>query len=93
MRKVQQLALKQEMEAKTEAFEKELREKERQAAETVVEQNFSDLRRYILEELEHLETRFKGVALTREEEEHRMKLLRELREAENAIEKKIKDIT
>lgn len=47
---------------KTEKLEKALREKERQLAETALERNFIDLRKSVLEELEHLESRvsFRG---------------------------------
>lgn len=68
-------------------------EKEHQAAESVIEHNFDDLRRSILEELNHLELKIRvSGGLSAEEEEHRAKLLRDFRHAEEEITRKLKDI-
>ncbi|MCH7882883.1 hypothetical protein IIA95_00470 [Patescibacteria group bacterium] len=68
------------------------REKEREAAEVLIEQNFAELRRNILDELEHLTERAGQGPLSSKEEDHRQHLLRGLREAEQSIEKKLRDI-
>jgi len=75
-----------------EEFQKALRDKEKEAAGASVEQNFSDLRGSVLKEIEHIEKRMEGGALTDEEREHKEHLLRELKEAETSIEKKIKNL-
>lgn len=62
--------------------------------EEVLIQNFAEIRRNILEELTHLEKKIKdGGELTKEEDEHRDKMLRDLRGAEEAINKKLKEIS
>lgn len=91
--KDQQLAKEQLMAEKNEALREALREKERQVAELALEQSFLDLRKSFVEELTHLESKIaKGGGLTEEENEHRQGLLRKLREMEEVVEKKIKEI-
>lgn len=93
VRTIQQLELERQMREKTVVFRKALHEKDRQSAEVLVEQNFSDLRKKILEELEHLDKYPRdGAVLSKEEQGHRDDLLKELRKAEDLIEKRIKDI-
>lgn len=78
---------------KAASLEKALHEKEKQVFEAAVGQDFSELRRRIMEELEHLDRKVRdGGFLSREESEHREKLLRELREAEESIHKKLKEM-
>lgn len=75
-------------------LEQELHERERKDAERLVEEHFSHIRKKVMEELAHFETKTAGGAkLTGEEEEHMQKLTRELRDAEDAIEKKIREVT
>lgn len=69
------------------------RESEQDSARIVVEENFNDLRRKIRDELEHLDERTARGTSSKTEEDHRNHLLRELREAEEAIEKKMKNIS
>ena len=70
-----------------------VKELEKQLAIKVIEDGFADLRRSIIEELEHLDSKLGNGGLSKEEEDHRKNLLRELRQLEDAIEKKIDDIT
>lgn len=88
-----EVAREAEFKLKTESLQNEIREKERKIAEAAVTQSFGDLRKNILAELNHLDSKLRDVALSREEEEHREKLLRELREAEENIEKQLKSIS
>ncbi len=73
-------------------FQKTLREKEKEETVTFVEQNFAELHQSIAKELEHIERRLQDGELTDEEKEHREHLLRELKEVEASIEKRIKNI-
>lgn len=66
-----------------------IRRTARDRTEGEIQQDFSELRRDITEELRHLESKRE---LTKEEAEHRDKLLRELEQAEKAIERKLKNI-
>ena len=78
---------------KAASLEKALQEKEKQVLETAVGQSFNELRRRIMDELEHLDRKVRnGGSLSTEESEHREKLLREFREAEESIQKKLKEI-
>ncbi len=88
---IERLELERQIEQKTKAFEKSLHEKEMEAVVTLVEENFTDIRRKITEELAHLEKQLseRGV-LSNEEQEHRNSLLAQLHDAEETIEKKIK---
>lgn len=93
VRTIQRLELERTTQEKTASLERALREKEREAAAEVVAENFSDLRRDIVDELTHLNEQSHGGSLSKEEENHREELLRELRRVEEAIEKKIKTIS
>lgn len=66
-----------------------LKREVRQSAVSHIGQDFSDLRRDVVEELKHLERKR---SLSREEAEHRDKLLRDLEHIEKEIESKVKDI-
>lgn len=81
-----------EYKSKTEILERALREKERKIAEAAIMQSFGELRKNILAELDHLDSKLRDGVLSREEEDHREKLLRELREAEENIEKRLREI-
>ncbi len=86
-------ARERELKEGMEKLQKELRIKDREATEVVLEQHFSEIRDRVLKELEHLEAKAKKSSrLSSDEEAHRAKLLRELREAEEAIQKKVKEI-
>lgn len=90
---VKRMAHERELREGMEKLEHELRAKDREAAQVALEQNFSEIRKSILDELEHLESKVNsGTKLSAEEGEHRVKLLRELREAEEAIQGKLKEI-
>lgn len=93
VRTVRRLELEREMAEKTGALEKALREKEKEAAASLVEENFAEIKRSIMEELLHYDKKFaeKG-EFTKEEAAHRTELLRELNRIENAIAKKLKEI-
>ncbi len=94
VRTVRRIAVEREIKAKTEALEEALKEKDRQIFASRIEENFSDIRKKIMEELEHLEIkRGEGKLLSGEEEGHRAQLLAKLREAEEEIEKKAKYIS
>lgn len=83
-----------EMLEKNRSLERELHERGQQDARRLVEENFLYLRAKIVEELSHFETRVrKGTKLTEEEEAHMGKLIRELGEAEENIQKKLKEVT
>ncbi|MDP1688534.1 MAG: hypothetical protein Q8L47_00150 [bacterium] len=74
-------------------MEHESRIKDRDATALLLEQHFSGIREGVLKELEHLELKVsQGASLSSDEEEHRAKLLSNLREAEEAITKKLKEI-
>ena len=89
-RKVRQLALEQEMHAETDALAKRLHEKESEDTRAFIERSFSDIRRDIMEEIQLLEDQVRsGKTLSKEEEKQRRKLFQDLREAEEAIEKRI----
>lgn len=91
VRTVRRMAAEREIKTKTEGLEEALREKDRQIFASRIEENFSAIRKKIMEELEHLETKTRGRrALSSEEEGHRAELLAKLREAEEEIEKKVK---
>ena len=93
VRNIGRLELEQKFKEKTEKLEKALREKDRESAQALVEESFASLRRELMEELAHLEIKLReGGGLSKEEEAHRENLLRELRQAEEAIEGKIKNI-
>lgn len=93
VRTVRREASEREIKAKIETLEEALKEKDRQIFASRVEENFSDIREKIMEELEHLEMKPRGSAsLSANEEEHRAELLRKLREAEEEIEKTVKHI-
>lgn len=93
VRNIQRLELERKLEEKTQALEKTLREKEQEIAKIAVEQEFTDLRKEILEELDHFKKRRKGgEKLTMEEEEHYDNLLRRLRRAQEDVEKQISKI-
>lgn len=81
-----------EMERKAEDLRWQLRNRELRSAKDLVEKNFSDLRRDLLGELEHLERRSKDGALTKAEEAHRENMSRQLRHMEEDIKKQIKDL-
>ncbi|MDP1688535.1 MAG: hypothetical protein Q8L47_00155 [bacterium] len=86
-------AHERELQEGMEKLQKELRLKDREAAEVSLEQHFGEIRNRVLKELEHLESRAKkNNKLSGDEEAHRSKLLRELREAEDTISKKVKEI-
>ncbi len=82
-----------ELRESLEKMEHESRIKDREATATLLEQHFSGIREQVLKELEHLEIKAsQGAPLSADEEEHRAKLLHELREAEDEIQKKLKEI-
>lgn len=94
IRKIQHLELERKMAEKTEEFKKALLEKETEVTTALVEENFKDIRRKITEEWIHLEEKLREKGgLSKEEEEHRSRLLRDLRDAEEKIEEKIREIT
>lgn len=93
IRKIQRLVFEQETRQKTEALERKVREKEHEATQARLEQDFDELRESIMTELEHLGRKRDGGRLSREEENHREKLLRDLRECEEGIEKRLNDMT
>ncbi|MCH7883486.1 hypothetical protein IIA95_03685 [Patescibacteria group bacterium] len=76
-----------------EEFQVALRKKELESVGAVIDQNFAELRAKITQELEHIEKRLKDGKLNEEEKEHREHLLRGLKEVEEAIEKKVKNIS
>lgn len=93
VRRVRQEAHERELHEGMEKLEHELRIKDREATEALLEQHFSEIREGIMKELEHFEVKAKdNGGLSPEEEEHRAKLMRELREAEESIQKKLKEI-
>lgn len=93
VRKLRREMHESELKEGMEKLKDELRAKDRESAEILLEQNFSEIRKGLLEELEHLETKAtRGGALSHDEEAHRAKLLRELREAEEGIQKKLKSM-
>lgn len=94
VRTVRRLDYENQMKERAASLERELHEKERRIAGTLVEENFSELKRKINEELDHLEEKArKGESLSNDEAAHRHDLLRQLRETEERIEQKIKEIT
>ncbi|MCH7882885.1 hypothetical protein IIA95_00480, partial [Patescibacteria group bacterium] len=93
IRKIQRLVFEQETRQKTEALEQKVREKEHEATQAHLEQDFNELRESIMEELEHLEKRHGGKRLSAEEENHREKLFKDLRECEEKIEKRLNNMT
>lgn len=84
--------LEKELAEKTAALERALLEKGKEVASTVVEEGFEELKQSILGEIEHLEKRADGRPLTAEEEEHKKLLLAKLKEIEEKIERKIKEV-
>lgn len=93
VRAIQRKSIADNLREKNKRLEKELREKEKEMIEHTVSDNFAEIRKKLAGELEHLETKTRlGGALNSEEEEHREKLLRELREAEEEIDRKLKQI-
>ncbi|MCH7882884.1 hypothetical protein IIA95_00475 [Patescibacteria group bacterium] len=76
-----------------EKFQEALRKKELESVGAVIDQNFAELRAKITQELEHIEKRLKDGKLSEEEKEHREHLLRELKEVEETIKKKIENIS
>ena len=94
VRTVQHAERERAMREKTEHLEQELHKKDEQAIETLIEHNFAEIRRKVMEEIEHLERkRADGKTLSSEEEEHRTTLFRQLREAEEQIEDRVKHLT
>lgn len=83
----------QAIEKKAEDLKRQLRDRELQSAKDSIEKSFADLRKDLLDELEHLERRSKDGALTKEEEDYRETMLRQLRHVEDDVEKQIKDLT
>ncbi len=77
VRTVQRKELEKEMREKTAVLEKALQEKERQLTAAEISQHFDDLRKKVSEH--------------EDQEEHKDRLLKELREAEELIEKKVKE--
>ncbi|MBI2591774.1 MAG: hypothetical protein HYW34_03810 [Candidatus Brennerbacteria bacterium] len=93
VRNIRRLEYEREFKEKTNKLEKALREKDRESAKVLIEENFASLRRGLMEELGHLEIKLReGAGLSKEEEEHRENLLRELRQAQENIEQKIKNV-
>lgn len=84
--------LEKDLSEKTAALERALLEKGKEVASTLVEEGFEELKQKILEEIEHLEKQADGKPLKTEEEEHKKLLLAKLKEIEEKIEKKIKEV-
>jgi len=92
-RNLKNLEREKALQEKTALLEKSLHEKEKEVFGTAIDQNFGEIRRRIMDELEHLNKKAcAGNELSREEAEHQEKLLRELREAEEVIQKKLKEM-
>lgn len=66
-----------------------IRREARARTEVEIQQDFSELRRDVTEELKHLENKRE---LSQEEKEHRDKLLRELEQTERGIERRLKNM-
>lgn len=93
IRKFRRLTLEQEMREKTQELEKKLHDQQRESIETLVEHNFEELRKQIMEELRHLDGKcLKNGRLSQDDEERQEQLLHALRRCEEEIEKKLKDI-
>jgi hypothetical protein len=83
----------QKVRVEKEDLEKKLREKEKELAVVQVGEEFAELRRNLMEEISHFDQKTTlGQELTKEEEEHHARLIRELNQIEVAIEKKLKSI-
>lgn len=67
-----------------------LRREHNEKTAALIEQDFSELRRNVADELKHLE---RQGALSNEEREHRDKLLRDLERMEREIERRLKDLS
>lgn len=66
-----------------------VRRETREKTGAMIEQDFSELKRDIMEELKHLASKRE---LSKEEQEHRDKLLRDLEHVEREIGRKLKDV-
>lgn len=75
------------------ALEAQLLEKDKRLAATLVEQNFSALRRKMTVELSHRDETGQSDAHSPVEDDHRAELLKELDEVEEKIEQQVKGIT
>lgn len=94
-RRAQQLRvteLEKELRGRTEALEHALLDKDKQEAETEVEKSIADLKTSLVKELEHLEETVLGRPRTKEEQEHKERLMAELSAMQEKIESKIEDI-
>lgn len=81
--------LEGELRRRSQALEQALLDKDKQEAEAEVEKSVSELRALLLKELEHFEETAGGRALTREEQEHKERLVAELKSIQEKIELKI----
>lgn len=71
------------------ALEEKLREKEKQSSQIIIERDFADIRRKIVEELEHLDGRAKKGSLSQKEQEHHNELMKQLYQTEEEIKKNL----
>jgi len=84
--------LQKELDQKRAELDKSLLDRNKDDARVLVERGFADLRSTIVQELKHIEASAGGRALTRQEEEHKEHVLKQLEEIEKEIEIKIKSI-
>ncbi|MDO8600009.1 MAG: cohesin domain-containing protein [bacterium] len=93
VRSIEHVRLEEDMKHREAEMKETLRAHERIAVTQAVERSFGDLRKRVVDELDHLEVKARrNGALSEEEEKHREELLHELREAEELVEKELKTI-
>jgi len=93
-RSIRRMELEKQIQEKTEALEKKLKNQEKKELDLIIGQNFDDIKRSLAEELKHFESRVKnGESLSVDEEQHKADILKKLRETEEKIEKKIHELS
>jgi hypothetical protein len=93
IRTIKKMEYEQKIHQEKQDLEKKLREKDKEIVSALVEGEFAELRRNLMEELLHFDQKMRlGGGLSQEENEHRARLLKELNEIEVAIEKKLKNM-
>ncbi|GEM_PF-6214890 len=78
---------------KTEALEQKIKEQERKAISSAIEENLTDIRREVAEELSHRENnQTEKRKHTPTENQHADQLIKKLRDVQETIEEKVKDL-
>jgi len=90
VRTIRRLETEKKMEEETKRLRKALQKERREATGHLIEERFADLRKSILEEMEHLDRQYHEGKLSKEEEVHRVELMRQLRQIEGELEKGVR---